>query len=75
MVFVTVPAFPLLAELSEAESVTPIVSHDEPGTDRMSSCERNLTHLCVLPLHKGEGAWQNSHSLNKCQGGNVSGSV
>lgn len=54
VVFMAVPVFPLLAELLQAESVTPIVSRDEPRTDWMSSCERNLTHLCALALHGRE---------------------
>lgn len=33
VVFMAVPVFPLLAELLQAESVTPIVSRDEPRTD------------------------------------------
>ena len=33
-----------------------IVSHDEPRTDWMSSCEWNLTHLCTLDLHETERA-------------------
>lgn len=58
--------FFLLAELLEAESVTSIVSHDEPRTDRMSSCEWNLTHLCALAPHRRESLRQNQCSWNSC---------